>query len=252
MNYIKELRAFKDWLLLNDLPTSAIALWHTLMSINNMTGWKERFNAPNQVVGKLTGLSKQGVVDARKKLLENGLIEYEKGRRGKAPIYKMVSLVNSLDQSPYQLDDQSDYQSHDQDLNIPKQKQNKTKGSSGEVEVGNPFEFYQENFGMASPFILESIGMWVDDMNEEIVIAAMKLSLKNGANSFSYIETILKEWAKHNLSDIDSIRAFEKSKRNNRAIPFQKKQTQNNTLKLLDQLEDELEEEKVNESQGGA
>ncbi|UQD52331.1 hypothetical protein C0971_10135 [Bacillus methanolicus] len=133
MNYIKELKAFRDWLLLNDLPTSAIALWHTLMAINNMTGWKERFNAPNSTVEKLTGLSKQGLVDARKKLIENGLIEYEKGKKGKAPTYKMVSLVNSLDQYSYQLDDQYTDQStdqfDDQSLTIPKhkQKQNETK-----------------------------------------------------------------------------------------------------------------------------
>ncbi|ASN05787.1 hypothetical protein CFK40_12585 [Virgibacillus necropolis] len=73
MDYIKELNAFKDWLLMNDLPTGAITLWHTLMAVNNATGWKERFNAPSSTVGQLMGLSKQGILDARKILMEEGV-----------------------------------------------------------------------------------------------------------------------------------------------------------------------------------
>lgn len=46
MNYIKELNAFREWLLVHEFPGSAVSLWHTLMSINNAARWKSRFNAP--------------------------------------------------------------------------------------------------------------------------------------------------------------------------------------------------------------
>lgn len=90
MNYIKELNAFKNWLLLNELPTSAIVLWHTLMTINNATNWKREFNAPNSVVRKLSGLSKQGLLNARGHLIDHERIHCQKGKRGQAPIYEMV------------------------------------------------------------------------------------------------------------------------------------------------------------------
>lgn len=93
MNYIKELNAFREFLLENELAAGAISLWHALMSINNKTMWKRRFNGPGAVVGQLAGLSKQGVVDARAKLVEYGLIRYDKGCPGKAPVYEMISLV---------------------------------------------------------------------------------------------------------------------------------------------------------------
>lgn len=99
MNYMKELRAFKEWLLVNELPTSAIVLWYTLMGVNNTAGWKSRFNAPNSLIQQLTGLSKQGLINARTKLIESNLIGCEKGKKGKAPVYKMVPLVNAVDQS---------------------------------------------------------------------------------------------------------------------------------------------------------
>jgi hypothetical protein len=192
LNYLKELKAFKDWLLLNDLNTSAIALWHTLMAINNMAGWKERFNAPNSTVEKLTGLSKQGLVNARIKLIENELIEYEKGKKGKAPIYKVKSLVNSVDQSLYQSDTQSIYQSgcqsDDQQLTIPKQKLNKTKLKDDVVEDArvspNPFQFYeQEGFGVLGGYIPQKIVGWCDDLSEGLVLEAMKIVLNRGLRS---------------------------------------------------------------------
>lgn len=93
MNYMKELNAFREWLLVNDLSASAIVLWYTLMSINNMTMWKERFNASSMLLQKLTGLSKSGVLKARHTLVEHGLIECENGKRGKAPVFKMISLI---------------------------------------------------------------------------------------------------------------------------------------------------------------
>lgn len=93
MNYIKELNAFREFLLEHELSAGAISLWHALMSINNKTRWKQQFNGPLAVVGQLAGLSKQGVMDAREKLLEHELIRYERGCPGKAPVYEMISLV---------------------------------------------------------------------------------------------------------------------------------------------------------------
>lgn len=204
MNYLKELKAFRDWLLLNDLPTSAIALWHTLMTINNMAGWKERFNAPNSTVEKLTGLSKQGLVDARRKLIENGLIEYEKGKKGKAPIYKIVSLVNSLDQYAYQPYDQSPYQykyqSADESLTIPKHKQNKTETktkSPAADQRANYFDAYMLCFGgQPSALQIQEINYLIDikGLTEEVVCIAFKKAAEVGAK-YSYARTILNSWA---------------------------------------------------------
>lgn len=204
MNYLKELKAFRDWLLLNDLPTSAIALWHTLMTINNMAGWKERFNAPNSTVEKLTGLSKQGLVDARRKLIENGLIEYEKGKKGKAPIYKIVSLVNSLDQYPYQSGDQSQYQyqyqSSDKSCNIPKHKQNNTETKTIPPAADrrvNYFDTYMLCFGgQPSAMQIQEINYLIDikGLTEEVVCIAFKKAAEVGAK-YSYARTILNSWA---------------------------------------------------------
>lgn len=121
VNYIKELNAFREWLLMNDLPAGAISLWYTLMSINNLARWKKRFNAPNAVVRQLTGLSKQGVIDARNILIEHELIQCIQGKRGQAPIYEMNSLVEKnaqlVDESVDHLLDPTDAKSFSTTVN---------------------------------------------------------------------------------------------------------------------------------------
>lgn len=61
MNYITEMNAFREWMLVHHLPASTVALWYTLLSINSMARWKTAFNAPNQVTQQLAGLSKSGI-----------------------------------------------------------------------------------------------------------------------------------------------------------------------------------------------
>ncbi len=233
MNYLRELKAFRDWLLLNDLPTSAIALWHTLMAINNMTGWKERFTAPNPLVEKLTGLSKQGLVDARKKLLEKGLIEYEKGKKGKAPTYKMVSLVNSLDQlldqsldqSAYQSADQSAYQYDTQSLTILKQKL-KQKQETNNISTtaaetrdtrANCFETYTVCFGGSmSPLQIEEIRAFMEEgLSEEVICRAFEKAAEVGAK-YSYARSILNRWAKKGIRTMADVEREEEEFRKKR------------------------------------
>jgi len=73
--------------------------------------------------------------------------------------------------------------------------------------VVSPFDFYQQNFGVLNPFIAQSIGEWVDDLNEELVIEAMKITLKSQKN-WKYCEGILKDWHKKNINSLDDVQAL--------------------------------------------
>lgn len=123
MNYMREMNAFREWLLVNELPTSAVVLWYTLMSINNLARWKALFNAPNRVVQQLTGLSLQGISNARDILIEHDLIHCQKGKRGQAPIYQMHSVIQKNDH----IIERTVEPSTDDNLNIHRHKQDKTQ-----------------------------------------------------------------------------------------------------------------------------
>lgn len=89
MNYIAELNAFHDYLLLNQLSTSEIALWHALVHINNKTMWKTEFAASNLMLQQLTGLSISGITSARNKLKQRGILEYIPGKARQAGKYQL-------------------------------------------------------------------------------------------------------------------------------------------------------------------
>lgn len=82
------------------------------------------------------------------------------------------------------------------------------KNTTETAEV-SPFHFYQQNFGVLNPHMAETIGLWIDDLNAELVIEAMKRTLKQQKN-FRYCEGILKGWYRNNIRTIDDALAEER------------------------------------------
>lgn len=85
---------------------------------------------------------------------------------------------------------------------------NKEEQENLNVVVVNPFSFYQENFGVISPFISDSIQNWIDDLGEEVVIEAMKRALKQ-QKKWNYAEGILQDWVRNNVRSLTDIEAYE-------------------------------------------
>src|SRR5690625_1363403 len=82
---------------------------------------------------------------------------------------------------------------------------NNTSNSSS----SNAFAFYENNFGMMSPFISQNIEHWIDDLSEELVIESMKIALTNN-KQFNYAEGILRDWYNKNIRTIDDVEAARK------------------------------------------
>ncbi len=89
MDYLREINAFHDSLLANNLSTGQVALWHILMSINNKVAWDEWFSVANQTLEVLTGMSRKGVYQARNALVQKGYLEIST-RGTKATLYHII------------------------------------------------------------------------------------------------------------------------------------------------------------------
>ena len=96
MNYIKELNAFYDWLETNSLSTSAIALWHALMHINNKSGWAEEFGVATSVLCIKTGLSDRTIRNARNELKQKGRIDWRSRKGNKSAMYKIIPFYEDI------------------------------------------------------------------------------------------------------------------------------------------------------------
>lgn len=70
----------------------------------------------------------------------------------------------------------------------------------------NPYEFYQQNFGVLAPVVSESINHWISDIGVELVVEAMSRAVKE-QKGFRYSEGIMKNWANRNILTMESVRA---------------------------------------------
>lgn len=81
-------------------------------------------------------------------------------------------------------------------------------------EPANAFAFYQQNFGVMSAFIAEDLGQWIDDLNQDLVIEAMKRALEQNKRTWGYIKSILSDWAQKGFSSLEQIEAADLEFRN--------------------------------------
>ena len=130
MNYILEIKAFYDWLEVNQLSTSAIVLWHALMHIANKTGWQDTFTVATVVLSTKTGLKRDALYNARAALQNKGLISFKVRTGNQSAVYIINPFVSvKPTQTPTQLPTQTPTQLPIQTPTI--NKQNKTKQNDG-------------------------------------------------------------------------------------------------------------------------
>lgn len=96
MNYIKQINAFYDRLETNSLSTSAIALWHALMHINNKAGWQREFSVAVSVLCVKTGLSERTISNARNELKQKKFIDFKSRKGNKSAVYILEDLSETI------------------------------------------------------------------------------------------------------------------------------------------------------------
>ena len=108
MNYIAELNAFDRWLETNYLPALSELLWRKMVALFNRCGWAEWISVDNQRLMGLIQVKREATfIDYRNKLVEAGLIEYQKGKKGSPNRYKLISLSEGKNHNTFTSEVQS-------------------------------------------------------------------------------------------------------------------------------------------------
>lgn len=94
MTYIDLINAFERWLETNYLPISSQLLWYKLISLFNKCGWSEWVTVDNQRLMSIMQIKNEKTfIKCRDNLIEAGLFEYRKGKKGSPNQYK-INTVN--------------------------------------------------------------------------------------------------------------------------------------------------------------
>ena len=87
---------------------------------------------------------------------------------------------------------------------------NNIKEKEDVVDVRSIHEFYQSNFGIEPPFVAQSLNMWVEDLNIELVMHALELTVIAEANQpYKYANSIMVDWAKRKYTTVEQVEAAE-------------------------------------------
>ncbi|WP_188455687.1 DnaD domain-containing protein [Virgibacillus oceani] len=243
MNYLKEMKAFYNRIIFNPLSGSAVALWHTLMHFNNLSGWQERFTVTNIMLMETSGVKGGSFSRAREDLIENGFIMVEPQSGSQSPIYQMISQVYVFDQTGAAVkpvddkvskaDDSVDnnvdrnagdsladnvvnnpadnavplYKVNNKQEKKQKDKQTKTIHKQQKAFSSSAISFFENNFGKANSFTAKEITGWVNDAGEGLVLHAMKRALELDRKSWGYVKWILNDWLKNGLHTVEAVNA---------------------------------------------
>lgn len=91
MNYIAEINGFERWLENNYLPALSELLWYKLMYRCNRSGWTEWVTVDNlRLMADLRIESKNTFLRCRDALVDAGLIECQKGKKGAPNKYRLI------------------------------------------------------------------------------------------------------------------------------------------------------------------
>ena len=201
-SYIDEINAFKNWLTFNQPTTSAIALWHGLMMINNSCGWKSRFNASYSVITTYTGLKKMAVIRARNSLIEYGLLRVYPRAGNKSTEYELISIASLKEtQNDTQADTQmpiaslKETQNDTQADTIPRVRQDNISRVRQEEKnniVDNLVCTYFQKYVRPLSNIVEAeeLNALARDYGDSTVINAIDIAVKKGKRNIRYIAGI--------------------------------------------------------------
>ncbi|WP_051758209.1 DnaD domain protein [Rossellomorea vietnamensis] len=83
--------------------------------------------------------------------------------------------------------------------------------TSNITTTNTAFQFYEQNFGMMSPHIIEDMNAWVEDFNEqeEIIIQALKIAIDRNKRNWGYTKAILKDWHSKGVKTLSDIEALD-------------------------------------------
>lgn len=232
MNYIKLINAFYDRLETNPLSTSAIALWHALVHVNNKAGWLVEFSVAASVLCVKTGLSERTITNARNDLKMKGFIDFRSRKGNRSAVYKIYDLSENITHNISHKEEVSEINADKTSCNVSdslsdnvscnvsalyklnETKQNETNTAADNTRTQeNYFDTYMICFAhQPSALQIQEINSFIDQdgLSVEVICDAFKKAAENGYK-YNYARGILNSWAKKGIKSLSDVKREQES-----------------------------------------
>lgn len=126
-------------------------------------------------------------------------------------------------------------------------KENNENNDDNDVVVGDDFasiyNLYQENIEQVpSPITTEKLTQDIDHYGKELVAYAIKKSALNNSHNYKFIDYLLKDWRKRNLTTIKAVKQYEQQRQEQKEQTYKPRVVQSKE-KTPDWLNDREQEQ---------
>ncbi|MBF2642865.1 DnaD domain-containing protein [Listeria seeligeri] len=82
-----------------------------------------------------------------------------------------------------------------------------------EAAEKNVIEIFESNIGNLTPFQIDDLFKWQDEVGKELVIFAVEHAAIKSAKYYGFVQNLLKDWTKHNIDSVDKAKNYEEQRR---------------------------------------
>lgn len=99
------------------------------------------------------------------------------------------------------------------------------------------YRCYEQNIGLISPAIAESMDSWLETIQAEVICAAISEAVKNSAPRWSYVEAILRDCHNGNVHTLEEWNARQKQREQTRGAARAKQEPQPATQYTIEEIQ---------------
>lgn len=212
MNYISAINAFEKWLETNYLPVASQLLWYKLMVLFNRGGWPEWVTVDNRTLMALIQINREATfIDVRDRLIQAGFVIYQKGKKGSPNKYKLTFTgeVQIEVQTEVQSVVQTEVKTVAQTVDLYKQRHKQDVDVNNVTNIAADFQkvvqSYEGNVGTLTQVASQGIQAFLQDgLTEGLIVAAIEKAAAMGKGTWRYIEGILNNCRKSNITTAEA------------------------------------------------
>ena len=138
----------------------------------------------------------------------NERLEYEANKR---KAYSESRRNNRKKKETYEKDMKNICNSYEQHMGNANENENRNRNINKNNSKVNDscvndlqviIDFYNENIGLITPYGLEILSSYAEEMDQELIILAMKKSVEANKRTIQYIKAILNNWSKQGIKTV--------------------------------------------------
>lgn len=104
--------------------------------------------------------------------------------------------------------------------------------------------FYEDNIGLISPYVLEILSDYKSEMTTELIIYALKKSVEADKRTIQYIKGILNNWSKKGIKTLIDAKREDEEFKNKRVFNISEESEEQKNARRVKELEEALKNDK--------